>query len=44
MATKVETDLSILNQIGNTPLVKLDSLTNDNVTYFAKLEGHNPFG
>lgn len=44
MATKVETDFSILNQIGNTPLVKLDSLTNDNVTYFAKLEGHNPFG
>jgi len=44
MATKVETDLSILNQIGNTPLVKLYSLTNDNVTYFAKLEGHNPFG
>src|SRR3989304_4053528 len=44
MATKVETDSSILNQIGNTPLVKLDSLTNDNVTYFAKLEGHNPFG
>ncbi len=44
MATKVETDLSILNQIGNTPLVKLDSLTNDNVTYFAKLESHNPFG
>ena len=44
MATKVETDFSILNQIGNTPLVKLDSLTNDNVTYFAKLEGYNPFG
>jgi S-sulfo-L-cysteine synthase (O-acetyl-L-serine-dependent) len=44
LATKVVTDLSILNQIGNTPLVKLDSLTNDNVKYFAKLEGHNPFG
>ena len=44
MATKVETDLSILDQIGSTPLVKLASLTTDNVTYFAKLEGHNPFG
>jgi S-sulfo-L-cysteine synthase (O-acetyl-L-serine-dependent) len=44
MATKVENDLSILNQIGNTPLVKLESLSNDNVKYFAKLEGHNPFG
>ena len=36
--------MSILDQIGNTPLVKLVSLTNNNVTYFAKLEGHNPFG
>ena len=44
MATKVETDTSVLNQIGNTPLVKLDSLSSDNVQYFAKLEGHNPFG
>lgn len=44
MATKVENDLSILNQIGNTPLVKLESLSNDSVIYFAKLEGHNPFG
>ena len=44
MATKVETDFSILDQIGSTPLVKLASLTTDNVTYFAKLEGHNPFG
>jgi len=44
MATKVEIDLSILNRIGNTPLVKLDSLSNNNVIYFAKLEGHNPFG
>lgn len=44
MATKVETDLSILNQIGNTPLVKLVSLSNNDVQYFAKLEGHNPFG
>ncbi len=44
MATKVETDSSVLNQIGNTPLVKLDSLSNDKTQYFAKLEGHNPFG
>ena len=34
----------ILDRIGNTPLVKLDSLSNQKVTYFAKLEGHNPFG
>jgi cysteine synthase B len=44
MATKVVTDSSVLNQIGNTPLVKLESLSNPNVTYFAKLESHNPFG
>jgi cysteine synthase B len=30
--------------VGNTPLVKLESLSNDRKTYFAKLEGHNPFG
>lgn len=33
----------ILDKIGNTPLVGLDSLT-DKSTYYAKLEGHNPFG
>jgi len=44
MATKVETDVSIINQIGNTPLVPIESLEKDNVKYFAKLEGHNPFG
>lgn len=44
MATKVEADVSIINQIGNTPLVPLESLTKDRVKYFAKLEGHNPFG
>lgn len=38
------TDQEILKRIGNTPLVKLESLSNANVTYFAKLEGHNPFG
>lgn len=44
MATKVETDVSVINQIGNTPLVPLASLSKENVRYFAKLEGHNPFG
>ena len=44
MATKVEADVSVINQIGNTPLVPLESLTKDKVKYFAKLEGHNPFG
>ena len=43
MATKVVTD-DPLKRIGNTPLIKLDSLSNDHVEYFAKLEGHNPFG
>ncbi len=38
------TSSDILNRVGNTPLVKLDSLSNQKVTYFAKLEGHNPFG
>ncbi|MEM3008046.1 MAG: cysteine synthase family protein [Candidatus Nitrosotenuis sp.] len=44
MATKVLTDTDAIKRIGNTPLVKLDSLSNDQKTYFAKLEGHNPFG
>lgn len=44
MASKAVTDTEILNRIGNTPLIKLDSLSKDNLTYFAKLEGHNPFG
>ncbi|WP_420887990.1 cysteine synthase family protein [Candidatus Nitrosotenuis cloacae] len=34
----------MLKQIGNTPLVKLESLSNNKKSYFAKLEGHNPFG
>lgn len=38
------TDTDVLNRVGNTPLVKLNSLSNENVEYFAKLEGHNPFG
>jgi S-sulfo-L-cysteine synthase (O-acetyl-L-serine-dependent) len=44
LATKVESDVSVINQIGNTPLVPLDSLSTNSVKYFAKLEGHNPFG
>jgi cysteine synthase B len=44
MATKVITDVDALDKIGNTPIVKLDSLSNDKVAYFAKLESHNPFG
>lgn len=31
-------------RIGNTPLVRLDSLSDASVSYWAKLEGHNPFG
>jgi len=38
------TDTDVLNRIGNTPLVHLDSLSHNHVEYFAKLEGHNPFG
>lgn len=34
----------VLNCIGNTPLVRLDSLSHGTINYFAKLEGHNPFG
>ena len=35
---------SVLNKIGNTPLIKLHSLSNDHITFFAKLENHNPYG
>jgi S-sulfo-L-cysteine synthase (O-acetyl-L-serine-dependent) len=36
---------SIIDLIGNTPMVKLQKLnTNPNVTVFAKLEGNNPAG
>jgi cysteine synthase B len=40
----VVNDTDVLNRIGNTPLVSLDSLSHDDVKYFAKLEGYNPFG
>lgn len=38
------TDTDVLNRVGNTPLVNLNSLSHENVKYYAKLEGHNPFG
>jgi len=38
------TDIDVLSRIGNTLLVKLDSLSQKNIEYFAKLEGNNPFG
>ena len=34
----------MLSRVGNTSLVKLDSLSHNNIEYFAKLEGNNPFG
>ena len=33
-----------MNKVGNTPIVKLESLSKGNLVYFAKLEGNNPFG
>ncbi len=41
---KVVLDAGALDRVGNTPLIKLNSLSNDKVQYFAKLESHNPFG
>ena len=38
------TDIDVLSQVGNTSLVKLVSLSNNHIEYFAKLEGNNPFG
>ena len=40
----VGNDTDVLNRVGNTPLVEWDSLSTGDVNYFAKLEGHNPFG
>ena len=34
----------LLNKIGNTPLIELESLSKPNESYFAKLENHNPYG
>ena len=44
MAIKAVSDTDVLSKIGNTPLVKLNSLSDNKKTYYAKLEGHNPFG
>ena len=38
------TDTDVLSRVGNTSLVKLDFLSHNNIEYFAKLEGNNPFG
>ncbi|MDE1764901.1 MAG: PLP-dependent cysteine synthase family protein [Thaumarchaeota archaeon] len=35
---------TLLKKIGNTPIVKLESLSNNQVDSYAKLESHNPFG
>jgi cysteine synthase B len=35
---------SILDRIGNTPLVELKSFSSDKIKIFAKLEWYNPFG
>lgn len=43
MATKVVND-KLLKKIGNTPLVKLGSLSSSSFSAYAKLESHNPFG
>ncbi|MGI0102590.1 MAG: PLP-dependent cysteine synthase family protein [Nitrosotalea sp.] len=45
MATKAINDAeTLLKKIGNTPIVKLVSLSNNQVEFYAKLESHNPFG
>lgn len=41
---KVVLDADVLDRVGNTPLVKLESLSTNSIQYFAKLESHNPFG
>ena len=33
-----------MSKVGNTPIVKLESLSKGNLVYYAKLEGNNPFG
>jgi cysteine synthase B len=45
LATKTLDDAEILlKKIGNTPLVKLDSLSKNQTEFYAKLEFYNPFG
>ncbi len=38
------TQADTLSRIGKTPLVSLESLSSHSTTYWAKLEGNNPFG
>ncbi|MEO9276500.1 MAG: cysteine synthase family protein [Nitrososphaera sp.] len=45
MATKALSDAeTLLKKIGNTPLVKLLSISDEKKEFYAKLESHNPFG
>ena len=44
MATKVVNDAETLKKIGNTPLLKLNSISSGKIVAYAKLESHNPFG
>ena len=45
MATKTLDDAEILlKKIGNTPLVKLESLSKNQTEFYTKLEFYNPFG
>ena len=45
MATKALNDAeTLLKKIGNTPLVKLSSMSDNKKEFHAKLESHNPFG
>ncbi|HET7641930.1 MAG TPA: cysteine synthase family protein [Nitrososphaeraceae archaeon] len=42
--TQTITRNKVIEKIGNTPLVELNSFSTDSVRLFAKLEWHNPFG
>jgi cysteine synthase B len=44
VATEVVSDAETLKKIGNTPLIKLNSISSPKVSHYAKLESHNPFG
>ncbi|HEX5186830.1 MAG TPA: cysteine synthase family protein [Nitrososphaeraceae archaeon] len=42
--TQTITRNKVIEKIGNTPLLELNSFSTDSVRLFAKLEWHNPFG
>ena len=42
--TQTLTRNKVIEKIGNTPLIELNSFSTDSVRLFAKLEWHNPFG